>query len=856
MAFRPDFSKQGMQNFFLYHTEKLVLFVCVALMGVFLWMGLQNKPYTEKNPSDLIQLTERANEYIEKDTWSEKLAEHRKGRANAPEILKNRKDVDGGDYMVEAFRGTAAATLQPRNDPAILKPEQLIADVLPATILVNTPDGFAQVNQLSPAPGELVTTAGPGFGGGGFDPENDPEDGGAGDFGDPGPGGFGEGRGGDDPGGRASRRPDPDVATIPELEGVGNQMLEINDATTIGYRAPQDANVTKPFALNVVSVRALVDYKQQAKLFQDTFEDAIGYYPDRDKPIYQFLEIHRRELDPQTGKPMGDDRGQWLDISAEASYQIPGLFPIMHQMPNTPFASAPEVISPENFDPLLTGAIPAFVDYDYTQYVSHPGLKDLKREFPEWEDPNVEQKTMDKNSLKRSLKDGMLGGGSRGRAPAGGNKFGGGRGMGMGMGMGMGAPGEGGGPGGLGAGMGAGMGPGTTTDPDNENYLRRGSEVTPYYEALEEKTPKENYRLVRFFDIWAEEGASYEYRVRLWVGDPNNEDPQMTFASLFAGGMTVRNGFGDPGGSDDEADYDNDNEDFGQDPGAYQDPEGNGEEEPQYVKQTILPSMLRPNVRIRLSATKKNDDGTYTVSTGGDNPQMVDVPKPTLDDVSSQYPYHVYLQHARPSDWSDPVRVDIVVNTTEVVAGKSIKPRQLKVTDAISIDESEPKIEVVASTISPKFQTRIPAKVEVFRGDGFDFFAPAYLMHPVTRQVRVAEHENENWAETPGRYQYEFQTGAVLVDAIFGEELPLPRTEKKRHYTPSEVLVMDKNGNFMLSNELADQARYRNSLFLGDEDRYVGRIRKKKPKKDSPNGGGRGGKFGGGGGSPDGDFGG
>ena len=869
-----DLSKQGLQNFFLYHTEKVVLFICVLLMGFFLWMGLQKEAYTDNDPSKLIQLASRANDYINRDDAWEQLTEYREGRDNAPEILKGRVDVNGSDYIADAFRGTAAATLQPRNDPAILKPEQMIASVVPATILVNTSKGFAHVSNLPLPPMKAMTD----MTGAGFDPGMGSE-GDEGDFGGEGEGDLGDeggsfggpppgGRGGPPGRGRASRRNDPEVIPIPELEGIGTRVLEITEATTVGVRSAQNAGVTKPVAFNVVAVRALIDYKQQAKLFEDTFADAIGYYPDRDKPIYQFLEIQRRVLDPETGKATQGKEGEWTDISEQASFVIPAAYPTIHAMPERPFSSAPDVVSPDNYDPLLTGPIPAFAGIDYTQFVSHPALES-KREFPEWTDPNVAEEAMDKKEIFTEKEDDDIFG-----APSGGLSGGKFSGMG-GMGMGASGPGEGvgGGPGGsLGGGPPpgglGGRGPGGfggfgggSSDPDNENYLRRGSEMQPYMEALEEKTPKENYRLIRFFDVRAKEGVSYEYRVRVWVGDPNHEDPQMRFVNIYKGGMMAGPDFGGPGASDPEGEGDPDSGSDDDPTGSdfNQDPEGESTDDSMLVKQNILSSMLRPNVRIRINAAKEQEKGPYLVSTGGENPEMVPVPEPTYNSVRANYPYHEYLKYARPSEWSDSVRVDVTVDSTRVYAGKTVLPRQVKVTDEVSLNETEPTIEVVASTISEKFQTQVPAKRTVYRGDGFDFFSPAYLLHPVTRQVVVAENENERWRQTPGQYQYEFATGNVMVDAIFGSELPLPRAEKKRHFVPTEVLVMDKNGDFRMSNELDDQSMYRNSLFLGDESRYVGRDRRRKKKKASPDAG-RGGKFGGGAGAgaggPGGDFGG
>ncbi|MEL7500640.1 MAG: hypothetical protein AAFN77_23810 [Planctomycetota bacterium] len=854
MAFKPDFSKEGLQAFFLHHTEKVILGVCVVLFGLFLWLGLGNEAYTDKDPTALVNLNTQANSYINNDKNWNKMAEFRQGRANAPDIIKSKVDVDGSKYIVDAFRGTAAATLAPRSDPAILRPEKMVASVFPATVLISSTKGYAEVNTLQMAPGDRMSA-------GGFDSDmgdfggSDPSDSGEdeGDLGGEddrnGDGGYGAGRGAGS--GRSSRTQQPDdVIPLPELDYASNQFFEVNEATTRGVR-PTSTNIsaaaTKPFIYNVVAVRALVDFKQQAKLFDEAFADSIGYYPDRDKPIYQFLEIQRRELDPSSGQPLGNENGKWADISEFTCFRLPNVTPPMHQMPQAVFSSAPEIVAPENYDPLLTMPIPAFVMTDYEDYVSHPELT-KKREFPAFEKVDTELEVMDPDKVFSDPEDEFSPSGA-GRP---GGKFSGGGGMGMG-GMGAGGPSEGGGMG-PGAGRGGGFGGGgfggggLTSDPENDNYLRAGSVVEPYFEELDKKNPTDNYRLVRFFDIRATEGATYEYRIRIWVGDPNNEDPNMLFVNTRGGGMmndmgpgsgfdTDDNEADDPTGSDDDPRDSQEN-----DP---QDPDSE-DDEIQYVKQTIRSSMLRPEVRIRINSAKE-DKETNFVSTGGEQPEMIAIPKPATASIKLNYPYDEYLKYARPSDWSDTVRVDVKVNRTEIFAGQPVIPRKIKVDEELAFDDGEPAIEVVASTMSSKFHTKVPAKLKVYRGDGFDFFSPAYVLHPVTRQVLVVENENANWKETPGRYSFEFNTGAVLVDSLIGEELPLPRTEKKRHFTATEVLVLDANGDFHVSNNMDDQSKYRNSLFLSDESRYVGRDRRRKKTTSSDDG--RGGKFGGGAGA-------
>jgi len=110
-------------------------------------------------------------------------------------------------------------------------------------------------------------------------------------------------------------------------------------------------------------------------------------------------------------------------------------------------------------------------------------------------------------------------------------------------------------------------------------------------------------------------------------------------------------------------------------------------------------------------------------------------------------------------------------------------------------------------------------------------------LHPVTWQVQVAKNDVESDDETS--YLVPIKTGKVVVDAIAGEELPLPRTEKMRHKLASEQLVMDQYGNFSVQNDMDDRTDFRNMLFLPDESQIVGKPKVKKAKKgrDDPRGG-------------------
>ena len=195
---------------------------------------------------------------------------------------------------------------------------------------------------------------------GGFDPggldggRGEEEESGFGDPGfDPGDGGLGRGAG-------SRNQPVEEEVPLPEL-GIPNRLSQVNAMTLPGVRGPDkslSAQSTKSLLFNIVAVRALVPYQQQAKEFENKFENSIGYYPDRDRPVYQFLEVHRREIGAD-GNPVEAENDGWKDISQRVAYFFPQYYPPgLTQMPQGVFPTAPEVVAPENFDPIITQPIP------------------------------------------------------------------------------------------------------------------------------------------------------------------------------------------------------------------------------------------------------------------------------------------------------------------------------------------------------------------------------------------------------------------------------------------------------------------------------------------------------------------
>ena len=98
-------------------------------------------------------------------------------------------------------------------------------------------------------------------------------------------------------------------------------------------------------------------------------------------------------------------------------------------MPKAFYSSAPDVVAPQHYDPVLTGPIPAIFNFDYRPFVTHSKLAENRREFPEFTEEEEAQAFDVDDILKGNIPTkGQSGASSGGNA----GKFGGGMGMGMG----------------------------------------------------------------------------------------------------------------------------------------------------------------------------------------------------------------------------------------------------------------------------------------------------------------------------------------------------------------------------------------------------------------------------------------
>lgn len=757
------FNKESIQNFMLMHAEKLILAGCLAAAGLFVWMSMGSGDSQQtKLPSDLKKSAQSAQAHIDRDAW-DTLAPHRQGQSAAKEHIVNAPRVDGDQFSFTLL-GSPAAALDARQDPTIFAPEQPIATRFRTGVMLNLANVESPLADLAPA-------SGIGFQGGGGDDYGDDYGTGSETKGSAAKGPAAKGsetKGSETKGsaakgsaakGSAAKGSASQAYLKPDRSSVLN---EVNARTRSGLRPESlgiSADQITTTVIDAVAVTAVVDFKKQVAAFEKAFAESVAYNARRDRPIYQFLQVQRRAV--------SDQESPWVDISEDVTHNLPENYPTLSRMPFNLYSSAPEVISPENYDPIISGAIPAFAMLDYQKLASHPALKN-RREFPAWQPP----------SQKKKMEEGRLGDIFKEKKPV------------------------------------------DELDnngrlEDDTNALRNGTETSQYLEQIALQKAGGQYRLVRFFDLLAPQG-SFEYRMRVWIGDPNQTDPTDGFNKHRGARIEVDNGEiafkGIQGGQNDFGDM---GKMMGKD-------DSDLDERPEKIQDVNL-SMLSPKVRQRVGGgsdfemMQENPLEQFYVTEYSEAGQLEQVDLPPSE---HKYAYTHYLRFARPSPWSKPVRVNAKLPSADVYAGPTIQAGR----------QGEPSFQVVVSSWETDLHAKIPAQKNVYMGETLNFNAPVYITHPISGQVLIYEANPQDSEST--NYFRSFASNQTVIDAFAGQSLPLPTDKRQLAETPTELLTMDANGNLKVTNQFADANHYRNEITQPDDTRFFGRRRRTRPKKD------------------------
>ena len=746
-------SKSGsgrIKTFFLYNVEKLILVASLIFLALFFYLGMSSEKF-EKTPDNLVSEANQATSYIESDSNWKEIAMYRQGDVAVVDRVKAAGvPVKATEYKVPGLSMVPKA-LQLRMDPPLPKVQDVEAHVLRAPVIVqNKQKGvadpilrlpLAQIKQDPDAKNKLSMMLA-------MEAEDE-------DLEDMEPGGSSSRGGSSRRGKKMEEMKDPQIdAEVDAWWGLPG----VQEAFWGGVRPKTVASAGSDIALtrNIVIVNALIDHKSLWKQHEQTLSSSLGYYPRRDLPRYDYLQVERREV--KNGQP-----GEWSDISAFVNFDQAELYP-------SSFTSAPEVVPAENYDEFLTNAIPPILGMDYANSVIHSKLTRRVFKVPEEKDEGVAtadvlagKEELESNERARRNFDGT--GVRRRKKGLGGN--------GGGFDRYDGGIGDFGGEDDYGAEFGLRTGNG-----------RSSSDLREYEElANPVLEPTADFKQVRFFDmsVTPNKEAVYEYRMRVWVADPNNPDEKADLGrdDFDAGEMDDMMGVGGILANKKDA-------------------------KKVYKKTKINFTMQDQSVRNRIKrgrhegALGERDYFVSEVYEGSDEPVEIKVP----DGAE-------YLRFARPTLWSDSVRVAVEGESAAFFAKKISEPRTARV-GSTEIPIEEPKAEIVTSVEDSQYQgTHIAAMRSFAIGDLLNFSEPVTILHPVAQSIHFIE-------------EAELRSDGVLIDVMGGNRLDIGRNAPIQYNLPGETLIMDSEGTFIISNDMEDLKEARHALRLPDEKAEYG----------------------------------
>jgi hypothetical protein len=674
----------GYKGFLALHAEKIVLGVCVALVALFfcLGYGIETIP-ANQNPAALYVQVEEAKAYIAKDSWEDL----RDSRSITPNHLeraqRSRKPIDGDYYAMEQYWLWPKFPLnEKRRKPTIYKPTDVVAWATVAPVAEPLREGAVnRLDQLPPAREAVHKEK----------PKPAPK--------------------------RRPRRSDDEFSDDLDLDedlsedDLGDDLGdELGDEPTLGAakvlsRAQRDEIVQGTYQIRgmgdtgvvgrtIVAVTCLVPYGKQREEFDDCFVNAMNYSPKRDRPEYFYFVAER--------KPAGAPEDSWKVVS-DTGYML-------RLARHWAEIETEDPVDESHRNPALTAPVLPALLQPVRKLATNPKIpikteEDLRREAEALASRDAGSEPLD---------------------PL--------------------APGELGGPRALGQpdtlppvddGSGGDVLDGDEFDGDEATDLDMEDDFSGDdfsggdFSGEAELKQYADQLLVRFYDLRAERGETYQYRVRVFLRDPNNPIP---------GGAAK-----------------------GEDLGGF-DPNNVGRGHAPVPERALADDAMQ---QVRESREKNQ----YYVATDFSDP-------------------------------SPPVKVPDL--PLRLVAGAVDAPRYTPV-DNGRVLRDEAKAEVLAVTWSDEFGIFIPGLANVARGALLNFTTNANVLHPLRMALKSLE-------------QHDFKTDAVLLDIRGGENLG---TSSSPLYTPGEVLLLDRDGNLIVRNEIDDAEVYRRQLFIedrGDQD--------------------------------------
>jgi len=456
----------GYKGFLALHAEKIVLGVCVALVALFfcLGYGIETIP-ANQNPAALYVQVEEAKAYIARDSW-EDLRDSRSITPNHLDRAKHsRKRIDGDYYAMDQYWLWPKFPLnEKRRKPTIYKPTDVVAWATVAPVAEPLRGKVSRLDQLPPAR-ETVHEEKPKH----RPRKSDDDDDESSDDGD-----LDDEFSADD----AS----DDLDDEPEFGAAKVLSRAQRDEIVQGTYQIRGMGDTGVVGRTIVVVTCLVPYGKQRKEFDDCFVNAMNYSPKRDRPEYFFFVAERKlEGAPEDSwKAVSDTRymlklaRHWAEIQTE------------------------DPVDESHRNPALTAPILPALLQPVRKLATHPKIpikteEDLRREKEAAASRDDGREPLD------PLAPGELGGprGEPGAMPP--------------------VPPVDGGSGGDEL-------EGDEFDEPDDLDMDDDSSGGDFSEEAQLKEYADQM-LVRFYDLTAKRGETYQYRVRVFLRDPNNPMP-------------------------------------------------------------------------------------------------------------------------------------------------------------------------------------------------------------------------------------------------------------------------------------------------------------------------------------------
>ncbi|PQO40280.1 hypothetical protein C5Y96_01530 [Blastopirellula marina] len=484
-----DLQNGGLKSKLILHVEKLVFGLAILLVLLFVYRGTQ-QPSISTSPDDLVRASDQARTNIEKQTWDEVEDE----RWVAPEYQtaasRASKPIPLAPYETpSSFRVRHKESIEKRPDPTLLPLASLEVKA-----------GFAPFAFLSPQ------QAGQG---------------GLGMMSEGGPGGMPLGSGYESyaGGGYGSEMGMVDANAPPTL----------TPEQSMAFGQPRGGTGSKIEGKYFVAITGLAPLKKQLDLFESAFKDRANYMEGRDYPRYVHFAIERREQKPD---------GSWGEWEKSINVTQERLI-ARHRWAFLP----DEVAPPEYLDPTLSFPMPPILLFnpgDWGRHSTVPKYEPREQGYG----TDIMTEDMDNILLPQGGSD----------LPSDVPNF-----MGPGGAMGMGSEGSGGfmgpyGRPGMVSGMGGIGGNNITTPPpgmmrkpgagrSGGMSMARGESGGDYggFGGATSMFDAEN-KMFRFYDTSVVPNKNYQYRVQLWLEDPNNPQnfQEAPPARALEGGVLTR----------------------------------------------------------------------------------------------------------------------------------------------------------------------------------------------------------------------------------------------------------------------------------------------------------------------------